>query len=129
VLRAISEASTLQTFKAGEKLFEEGDQATSLMIVKSGEVEISYRLRDFRKAVAEFAVKGDVVCWSAILAPYRLTATAVGSKDGELLVIDGTTLIGLCEQDAVLGYHLMTAIAKGLRERLTGLRMDMAEKI
>jgi len=126
VLKALADASMLKTFKTGERLLEEGDQARNLMIIKSGEVEIIYQLGDDRQVVAEYAIKGDVISWSAVLAPYKLTASAVGSKDGELLSVDGTALIGLCEKDAALGYRLMTEIAKGLRERLTGLRVQIA---
>ena len=126
VLRILADASSLRSFKAGERLFEEGEQARNLMIVKSGEVEIVYNLGDSRQVVAEYAIKGDVVCWSAVLAPFKLTASAIGSKDGELVVIDAKTLLNSCDENSELGYRLMTEIAKGLRERLTGLRVQIA---
>ncbi len=126
VLDALAKFSSLRQFKAEERLFEEGDFARHLMIVKSGQVDIIYRLGDSREVVAESAISGDVISWSAVLAPYQLTASAVGSKDGELIEIEGKQLREICDTDVSLGYQLMTEIAKGLRDRLTGLRVQIA---
>jgi CRP-like cAMP-binding protein len=118
--------STLRPFKAGERLIEEGAPATHLLIVKSGEVDIIYRMGNGRDVTAESVIRGGVVGWSALLEPFRLTATLVGSKDGELIAIEGGKLRELCEMDTWLGYQLMVEIAKGLRDRLTGLRVQLA---
>ena len=126
VLNALAAISSLRRFKAGARLFEEGAPASHLMIVKSGQVDLIYRLGDSREVVAESAISGDVISWSAVLAPYQLTASAVGSKDGELIEIDGKELREMCEADFSLGYQLMTEIARGLRDRLTGLRVQIA---
>jgi CRP/FNR family cyclic AMP-dependent transcriptional regulator len=126
MLHAIATCSSLRQFKAGERLFEEGALASHLMVVKSGQVDLIYRLGDNREVVAESAISGDVIAWSAVLAPYKLTASAVGSKDGELIEIEGKQLREICDADLSLGYQLMTEIAKGLRDRLTGLRVQIA---
>jgi hypothetical protein len=83
-------------------------------------------LGDDREVVAESAIGGDVISWSAVLAPYKLTASVVGSKDGELIEIEGKKLLEICDKDISLGYHLMTKIAKGLRNRLIELRVQIA---
>lgn len=125
-LTTLSNISTMRKFKAGERLLEEGDAARRLIIVKSGQVDIVYRLGDNREVVAESAVSGDVVGWSAVLAPHVLTASTIGSRDGELIEIDGPQLRAMCDEDCSLGYRLMTEIAKGLRDRLSGLRVQIA---
>ncbi len=126
VLDGIAAISSIREFKAGERLIEEGAAALQLMIVKSGQVDIVYRLGDGREVTAESAVGGDVIAWSALLDPYRLTASGVAAKDGELIAIEGRLLMQMCEADASLGYQLMTEIARGLRDRLTGLRVQLA---
>jgi len=118
--------SSLRPFKAGERLLEEGARATHLLIVKSGQVDIVYRLGDGREVTAETAIAGEVLAWSALLEPYKLTASLVGTKDGELIALEGTKLRELCEADTWLGYQLMTEIARVLRDRLTGLRVQLA---
>jgi CRP/FNR family cyclic AMP-dependent transcriptional regulator len=126
VLRALAMIGSAREFKAGERLFGEGDRATHLMIVKSGQVDIIYRLGDNREVVADTVTSGDVLSWSAVLAPYQLTASAIGSKSGELIAIEGKPLREMCYAEATLGYQLMTEIAKGLSERLSGLRVQIA---
>ena len=118
--------SSLRPFKAGERLLEEGARATHLLIVKSGQVDIVYRLGDGREVTAESAIAGEVLAWSALLEPYKLTASLVATKDGELVALEGTKLRELCEADTWLGYQLMTEIARVLRDRLTGLRVQLA---
>ena len=125
-MEELSWISSLRPFKAGERLLEEGARATHLLIVKSGQVEIVYRLGDGREVTAESAIAGEVLAWSSLLEPYKLTASLVGSKDGELIAIEGRKLRELCEADTWLGYQLMTEIARVLRDRLTGLRVQLA---
>jgi CRP-like cAMP-binding protein len=125
-LEEIAWISSLRPFKAGERLLEERARATHLLIVKSGQVDINYRLGDGREVTAESVVGGDVIAWSALLEPFLLTASVVGSKDGELIAMEGGKLRELCEADTWLGYQLMTEIARGLRDRLTGLRVQLA---
>ena len=126
VLDQIASISSLRRFEAGERLLEEGAQASHLMIVKSGQVDVVYRLGDGREVTAESALAGDVIAWSAMLEPFILTASGVGSKEGELIALDGAKLRELCAADTSLGYQLMTEIARGLRDRLTGLRVQLA---
>jgi CRP-like cAMP-binding protein len=125
-LDQIAWISSTRPFKAGERLMDEGAKASHLMIVKSGQVDIIYRIGDGREVTAESAVSGDVVAWSALLEPFILTASVVGSRDGELIVMNGGKLRELCETDTWVGYQLMTEIARGLRDRLTGLRVQLA---
>jgi len=125
-LAQIAWISSLRTFKAGERLLEEGARASHLCIVKSGQVDIIYRIGNGREVTAESAIAGEVLAWSALLEPYKLTASVVGSKDGELIAIEGGKLRELCEADTWLGYQLMTEIARALRDRLTGLRVQLA---
>ena len=96
------------------------------MTVTSGEVDIVYRLGDGREVTAESAIAGEVLGWSALLEPYKLTASVVGRKDGELVAIEGKKLRELCEVDTWLGYQLMIEIARVLRDRLSGLRVQLA---
>jgi len=126
VLDQIASISSLRRFEAGERLLEEGAQASHLMIVKSGQVDVVYRVGDGREVTAESALGGDVIAWSAMLEPFILTASGVGSKEGELIALDGAKLRELCAADTSLGYQLMTEIARGLRDRLTGLRVQLA---
>lgn len=126
VLDGIAAISTLRAFRVGDRLLEEAAPAKEMMIVKSGQLDIVYRLGDGREVTAESVGRGDVIGWSALLEPYQLTASVVGAKDGEVIAIAGAPLRQMCEVDAWLGYQLMIEIARGLRDRLGGLRVQLA---
>ena len=126
VLEHIAAISSVKEFRAGERLFEEGNPATHLMLVKDGRVDIVYLLGDGRQVVADTITRGDVLCWSALLPPHRLTGSAIAMEDGELIAIDGQALWKMCEREAPLGYQIMLEIAKALRNRLAGLRVQIA---
>ena len=126
LLEQIAWISSVRPFKAGERLIEEGARASELIIVKSGRVDIIYRIGDGRDVTAESVMGGDVIGWSALLEPYKLTASGVAREDGELIAIEAAKLQEMCEGDSFLGYRLMTEIARGLRDRLMGLRVQLA---
>lgn len=126
VLGEIAIISTLKRFKAGERLVEEGDRATHLMFIKSGRIELVYLLGDGRQVTVDALNSGDILCWSALLSPHRLTASAVAAEDGEVVAIDGQRLRELCDREAPLGYQIMEEVAKALRDRLSGLRVQIA---
>ncbi len=125
-MKEIASISRVRDFEAGERLFCEGNTATHLQFVISGEVNIVYRLGSGQEVVADTLVAGDPLAWSALLEPHRLTASGVGSKPGALLEIDAEGLRRLCERDRNFGYFMMKEIAKTLRSRLSAMRIQAA---
>jgi CRP/FNR family transcriptional regulator len=125
-LKAVAMISSEMNYKKGDRLFLEGNTATHLMFLKSGEVNIVYRLGDGRDVVADTLVAGDTVAWSAVLPPHRLTASGVGNKDGTLILIEAEGLRNLCDQNFEFGYLLMKEIARTLRSRLSAMRVQVA---
>lgn len=125
-LKEISMISGLRPFAAGERIFEEGDKARALYLVRDGEVDILYRLGDNREVVADTVIKGEALSWSALLEPYQLTASGVGRKAGTLIEIDAEKLRAICASDAESGFQILKEIAKTLRSRLAGLRVQIA---
>ena len=57
-LKDIAMISRERTFDSGETLFNEGNVATHLCLLLSGEVSIVYRLGDNREVVADNLIKG-----------------------------------------------------------------------
>lgn len=126
LLKAVAMLARERSFKAGERLFEEGATATRLMFLDAGEVDIVYRLGDNREVAVETLVEGDLMAWSALLEPYRLTATGVARKDGLAIEIEAEALRRICEENPAHGYVMMTQVAKTLRDRLAATRVQLA---
>lgn len=126
MLKSVAMLAQERHFKVGERLFEEGATATKLMFLDSGEVDIVYRLGDDREVTVDTLVEGDLVAWSALLEPYRLTATGVARKDGVAIEIEADGLRGICQANPAYGYRMMTQVAIALRDRLSATRVQLA---
>lgn len=126
LLKQVAMLSRERAFKAGERLFEEGNTATDFMLLKAGEIHIVYRLGDGREVIADTLVAGDPLAWSALLEPHRLTASGVANKDGSLIETDGEGLRRLCEENTAFGFLLMKEVARTLRSRLSAMRVQAA---
>lgn len=126
LLKAVAMLAQERPFKAGDRLFEEGATATKLMFLDSGEVDIVYRLGDDREVAVETLVEGDLMAWSALLDPYRLTATGLARKDGVAIEIEAEKLRQICQENPSHGFVMMTQVAKTLRDRLSATRVQLA---
>lgn len=130
----ISEESLTQLAMIGEEktvpadtvMFREGDPANYLSIIVKGEVNIQYVLGEDELRTVDTLVEGDLLMWSALVEPYKATAVGTTTKDTHLVRIDATKLRTLCEHEPILGYRLMTQVAKLLAHRLEGARVQLA---
>jgi CRP/FNR family transcriptional regulator, cyclic AMP receptor protein len=125
-LKALAMIASEKTFAAGEVLFHEGDPASFFNVILSGEVEIQYTLGNGEARTVDTLVAGDILCWSALVEPYKDTANGTASKNTHVVAIDATKLRDLCAKDAALGYLLMTQVAKLLSHRLENARVQLA---
>ena len=111
---------------AGTIMFRGGDPAAHLSVILKGEVSIQYELGNGELRSVDSLVAGDLLGWSALVEPYRYTAIATAVQNLELASIDAAKLRELCERDPLLGFRLMTQVAKLLAHRLEGARVQLA---
>jgi CRP-like cAMP-binding protein len=111
---------------ANTVMFREGDAATHLSVILKGEVSIQYILGTGELRTVDTLVDGDLLMWSALVEPYKATAVGTTTKETHLACIDAAKLRLLCEKQPVLGYRLMTQVAKLLAHRLEGARVQLA---
>lgn len=128
-----------KAFKAGDTLFEEsagliatskiyekGNEATHLLLLTKGDVNIALTLGSGEKVIVGTLVAGDLMGVSALIPPYQLTAAGIAKTDGEYIQIEATPLRRICEENPDLGYRLMQGVAKGLMDRLQSTRVELA---
>jgi CRP-like cAMP-binding protein len=138
-LKEVAKLSEEREFKAEEVIFEEsgsylatariyekGEQATHLMLLIEGKVDIALTLGSGEKAVVGTLVDGDLMALSALIPPYQLSATGVARSDGKLIQIEAKPLRDLLEENPGLGFRLMQGVAKGLMTRLQDTRVELA---
>lgn len=104
----------------GDVLFDLADEATSLYLVVEGRVDLTLPLRvggeDEHVSVEERG-KGQMLGWSALVAPYRFTLRATASTDTELLSFPREGLQGLFSSRPDLGLVVMSNLAAIVGQR------------
>ncbi len=125
-LKKLAMIAEEKTVPVGTVMFREGDPASHLAIILKGEVNIQYILGSGESETVDTLVDGDLLMWSALVEPYKATALGTTTKETHLARIDATKLRLLCEQEPILGYRLMTQVARLLADRLEGARMQLA---
>ncbi|MCC6905483.1 MAG: cyclic nucleotide-binding domain-containing protein [Anaerolineae bacterium] len=128
--RDVAMLSREVSFKAGEWLFHEGDDATALYLLVNGAVGLEMNIgeRGARQHISTL-VEGELVGWSALVEPYIFTLGAQATKDSKLVAIDAASLLRLMESNTEIGYVIMTQLAKSVGDRLTNLRVQFASLI
>ena len=85
-----------------------------------------FNLASGTQVVVGTLVSGDLMAISALIPPYRLTATGIAREDIDLIQFEAAKLRELCEEVPELGYRLMMAIAKSAMDRLSEARVQLA---
>jgi CRP/FNR family transcriptional regulator, cyclic AMP receptor protein len=114
------------TVPAGHVLFSEGDKAECLYILVEGEVDLQYRLGGGEQRTVDTLVAGDLIVWSALVEPYRCTATGRTRTVCKLIQINGQKMRALCETDHDLGYRMLVCLMALLAGRLEDARVQLA---
>ena len=107
-------------------MFREGDPATHLSVILKGEVNIQYALGNGELRTVDTLVDGDLLMWSALVEPYGPPRWARPRKTPNWPASTPPRLRLLCEEQPMLGYRLMTQVAKLLAHRLDGARVQLA---
>jgi CRP-like cAMP-binding protein len=125
-LKQLAMIAEEKSVPAHTAMFREGDPATYLYVILTGEVNIQYELGSGELRTVDTLVAGDLLMWSALVEPYRATAMGTTTKETQLARIDAAKLRQFCERQPLLGYRLMTQAAKLLAHRLERARVQLA---
>lgn len=115
---------------SGTTLFLEGDDITDLYIVAEGSVVLSmdYQLREQAstlRSVVTVVDAGGTFGWSSVLEPHMATLSAHTREPCTVVAIDGRALSRLMDDDPVIGYQVMKALAVLVAHRLQATRNSL----
>ena len=122
LIASLGKSCEIKSFEAGDTVFTQGEHITTLYIIGDGHVLLQ---RSFdlggRKAIRPLGLlgKGRAMGWSALLyGPHYVTATAICQKPTRIILVEGSTLRSLLEDDTVKGFKVMDRLACMLGDRL-----------
>lgn len=109
------------TFGAGVTILEEGQPTPFLATVQSGRVALRLRVPELGDRVTILTVEpGELLGWSAVVAPYRVTVDAVATEPTKLRLIRADVLRFALAEDCDLAMELMPIVLESLSARLAG---------
>jgi CRP/FNR family transcriptional regulator, cyclic AMP receptor protein len=100
----------IRSFKAGETIFNEGDPAQELFVVKSGSVDIRLGNRVL-ETVTENGIFGEM----ALIDSAPRSATALAATDVELVPVGEKQFLFLVSQTPFFALKVMRVLAGRLR--------------
>ena len=133
-LQDIAKIASMQTYRATEHIFTEGQPAKNFYILLSGRVSLERDLphswlnaEGISKAVIDNLGDHAVFGWSAVLEPGVLTASAHCQNDTEVIEINGKELMRILDaaKNRDAGYVFLKRLAEAVAIRFS----KMAERL
>jgi CRP/FNR family cyclic AMP-dependent transcriptional regulator len=111
----------------GETFMHEGDETAFLAIVVRGRVALRLRVPE-RGAITILTLDpGDIVGWSAIVAPYRATTTATTLEPTELAIVEAGELRALLASDAEVAAVFLPKVLETVTSRVAATRDQLLD--
>lgn len=113
---------SVETWREGTTLFNQGAEADAIYVITKGGVEITMRrnpLDDERGIVVDRVGTGRVIGWSSLVEPYVYTAAGRATMGTAGIEINGVSLRRLLETDHELGVQIYKRLTLMLGRRLT----------
>ncbi len=125
-LQRLADITKEMQIEKGQWLFQEGQEANGLFILKEGAVELLTKVDDdFELPIAMQREPGMFFGTSALTAPYVYSLSARCVDKGTVLVIEKEELQRLIQEDRDLGCIFMTNWAEHLLNRLKETRQEL----
>ncbi len=105
-------------YVTGDVIFEQGDRASSLYLVVSGEVAVRFKPEDGPAIIAARVQPEGMVGWSAALGREFYTSSVDCLEDCTLLMVNRNDLRDLCKNDPVTCTLILERLAIVIAERL-----------
>ncbi len=111
-------------YPRGAVIFEENTPAQKIYILEYGLVTLRIDTPAGKEKVMVTAIRdaGEIFGWSALIAPYVYTSTAVCLEDTKAIVVDSSKLLPLLEQNPAAGYIVMKNVCAVVVSRLRKAR-------
>ncbi|MCX8033557.1 MAG: Crp/Fnr family transcriptional regulator [Thermoleophilia bacterium] len=116
-IKRVASISCVREYPVGTQLTGEGQHADFLYLILAGKATVKVRHPDGGTGVLDEVGPGDELGWSVITPPYRYTATSEVTEPVRAIVIKGSDLRALAEQDHRLGYLVSQGALKIVARR------------
>jgi len=123
-LNAIRAIASLQSYRAGDKIFEQGDPAEVFYVIQHGSVSIKQTTGETTLEVAVLGT-GSHFGEMSFLDGERRSATAEAASDSDIIAISYASLHALLDMQPHISIHVHRELARFLCSRLRLTTMDL----
>jgi len=114
-IETITAQARLVQFRQGDVIYRRGEDGISLLIVKSGQAEVSITSAAGRKSILHLAGPGDILGDIACLDGGPRSADVAALRDVEAMLIDRTALLSILRQTPDSALHVITVLCQKVR--------------
>ena len=126
-LRLIAGCASNVHFAAGDRIFNEAEEASRFYVIRHGRVALEVHSPTRGPLVIDTMEDGEVLGWSWLVAPYQYFGDARAVTPVSATALDGTCLRGKCDADPELGYQLLKRVTNVMYQRLQSARVRMLD--
>lgn len=125
----LAERMEVREFSKGETIFNHGDAGDSLMIIKTGRVQVYVESTEGQKIILSEIEPGELMGEISLFDPGARSATAVAVEDSELLVLDHDDLWEAMQRKPHIAKDMLAVLGKRLRATDELLRQQVARNL
>ena len=112
---------------ARTRLLREGDETRELSILVDGRIALTEHVAGRGSVTLMSAEPGDVFGWSALIPPYKATATVVSLEPVKVIAVEAEPLRAELKSDCVLSAGIYPRLAEALARRLEATRQQLLD--
>ncbi len=116
-LHEVAKAAELMSYKAGDTLFSEGDEADSVHLIRSGSVSISKRIGG-RDIVTSYLAAGNYVGEMGLLGNANRSATVRATVATNSISLDADTFLSMLDRNPGLRGRVQDKVRERISENL-----------
>jgi CRP-like cAMP-binding protein/Fe-S-cluster-containing hydrogenase component 2/thioredoxin reductase len=116
-LSTIAEATELRSYRKGEALFREGDEADGLHLIRSGSVSVSRRIGG-RDIVTSYVAAGNFVGEMGLITEAARSASVTATVKTESIFLGADVFLGLLQRHEGLRERMQDTVSRRLSENL-----------
>jgi CRP-like cAMP-binding protein len=115
-LEKLTNGKISKTYKKGDQIFHEGDQANGVFCIYDGQVKVSKKGFDGKEMIIRFANPGDSIGFRAFIEDSPYTATAVATEETTICFIPSKDFNLIADRNLKVTNDILVKVAKAFGE-------------
>jgi CRP/FNR family transcriptional regulator, cyclic AMP receptor protein len=119
-LERVQRLAHQERYEAGAVVLHEGRDTPFLGAIEAGRVALRLRVAEWGDRLTLVTIEpSELIGWSAVVPPYRVTVDAIATEPTRILAIEATALRELLATDCGLAAELLPLVLESVSARLT----------